>query len=128
MRGSPVTRMLSTDGRWAYTLYDGGGNEPFVHALDTATSRAHCIDLPMLAAKNVQLMRFTRGPGSEIQIRANGVQLAVVNASTFTASVPSGNAPSNVRAWLVAGGLAGLSLLVAFAVTRRRFRGRPATI
>jgi hypothetical protein len=128
MRGSPATRMLSADGRWAYTLYDGGGGEPFVHALDTATSRAHCIDLPMLAGKNVELMRFTRGSGSEIRIGANGVQLAVVNTSTFTASVPSAKAPSNVRAWLVAVGLAGLSLLVAFAVTRRRFRGRPATI
>jgi hypothetical protein len=48
MRGYPVTRVSSLDGRWAYTLYDGGG-EPFVHALDTAERRAFCIDLPMLA-------------------------------------------------------------------------------
>ena len=48
MRGYPVTRVSSADGRWAYTLYDGGG-EPFVHALDTAERRAFCIDLPMLA-------------------------------------------------------------------------------
>ena len=49
MRGYPVTRVSSADGRWAYTLYDGGGGEPFVHALDTAERRAFCIDLPMLA-------------------------------------------------------------------------------
>src|SRR3954451_7371431 len=34
MRGYPMTRLPSSDGRWAYTLYDGGGKEPFVHALD----------------------------------------------------------------------------------------------
>src|ERR1700712_1604321 len=125
MRGSPVTRMLSADGRWAYTLYDGSGSEPFVHALDTATSRAHCVDLPMLALKNVSAMRFTRGPGPEIQIGTKGEQFAVVDTATFTASVPSAGAPTDLRPWLIA---AALSLLVAFAATRRRFRGRPATI
>ena len=125
MRGSPVTRMVSADGRWAYTLYDGGGNEPFVHALDTATSRAHCVDLPMLAGKNVSAMRFTRGPGPEIRIGRKGDQFAVVDTATFTASVPSDGAPADLRPWLIA---AALSLLVAFAATRRRFRGRPATI
>jgi hypothetical protein len=38
MRGSPVTRAMSPDGRWAYTLYDGAGGTPFVHALDTSTA------------------------------------------------------------------------------------------
>src|SRR2546421_11649368 len=37
MRGYPLTRATSPDGRWAYTLYDGAGTHPFVHALDTAT-------------------------------------------------------------------------------------------
>ena len=36
MRGNPISRALSPDGRWAYTLYDGGGGTPFVHALDTS--------------------------------------------------------------------------------------------
>lgn len=49
MRGYPMTRVTSADGRWAYTLYDGVG-EPFIHALDTARRRAFCIDLPMLAS------------------------------------------------------------------------------
>ena len=47
MRGFPVTRATSTDGRWEYTLYDGGG-EPFVHALDTVDRAAACIDLHLL--------------------------------------------------------------------------------
>ena len=35
----------SPDGRWAYTLYDGAGRHPFVHALDTVGRTAACIDL-----------------------------------------------------------------------------------
>jgi hypothetical protein len=45
MRGQPVTRAASLDGRWAYTLYDGAGGHPFVHALDTVGKTARCIDL-----------------------------------------------------------------------------------
>src|SRR5215207_3380167 len=29
MRGLPITRTPSPDGRWAYTLYDGAGSHPF---------------------------------------------------------------------------------------------------
>jgi hypothetical protein len=120
--------MLSAGGRWAYTLYDGGGATPFVHALDTATSRAHCIDLPMLAGyQNVWSLRFTVGPAGQIRIGPpSGGALAVVDTRTFAASVPAVHAPSNLRPWLIAAALAALSLLVALAATRRRFRGRPA--
>jgi hypothetical protein len=47
MQGSPVTRVSSHDGRWAYTLY-AGSKEPFLHALDTVGGRAVCVDLPQL--------------------------------------------------------------------------------
>jgi hypothetical protein len=47
MQGSPVTRVSSHDGRWAYTLYTGS-RERFVHALDTVAGRAVCVDLPQL--------------------------------------------------------------------------------
>jgi hypothetical protein len=127
MRGAPITRMTSPDGRWAYTLYDGAGSEPFVHALDTATSRAHCIDLPMLVGNQALWdLRFTHGPGTQIRIGTSGQALAVVDTSTFAASVPSVAAPSNLRPWPIAVALAALTLLVALAATRRRFRGRPA--
>jgi len=46
MTGLPVTRTMSPDGRWAYTLYFRGGGAPFIHALDTAAGRAFCVDLP----------------------------------------------------------------------------------
>jgi hypothetical protein len=45
MQGSPVTRVSSRDGRWAYTLYTGS-EENFIHALDTVKGQAECIDLP----------------------------------------------------------------------------------
>jgi hypothetical protein len=45
MRGNPLSRAMSSNGRWAYTLYDGAGATPFVHALDTVARTARCIDL-----------------------------------------------------------------------------------
>jgi hypothetical protein len=45
MGGFPVSRTMSPDGRWAYTLYTGG-EETFVHALDTLKGQARCIDVP----------------------------------------------------------------------------------
>jgi hypothetical protein len=47
MQGSPVSRVATPDGRWAYTLYTGS-EETFVHALDTVSGRAVCVDLPHL--------------------------------------------------------------------------------
>lgn len=47
MQGRPLSRAMSPDGRWAYTLYDGE-EEMFIHALDTVAGRAVCIDLPQL--------------------------------------------------------------------------------
>jgi hypothetical protein len=47
MQGTPVTRVSSRDGRWAYTLYTGS-EQKFVHALDTVQGRAVCVDLPQL--------------------------------------------------------------------------------
>ena len=48
MRGSPITRMTSPDGRFAYTFYDGAGSTPFIHALDTSHGTATCIHLDVL--------------------------------------------------------------------------------
>jgi hypothetical protein len=54
MRGIPASRTTSRDGRWAYTLYQGG-DHPFVHALDTARRVAVCIDLPHHATRAARL-------------------------------------------------------------------------
>jgi hypothetical protein len=81
----------------------------------------------MLALKNVWSMRFTRGPGTKIRIGTPGTAaLAVVDTTTFASSVPSVSASSNLRSWLIAAALAALTVLLALAATRRRFRGRPA--
>src|SRR2546423_647813 len=40
MRGEPLSRTYGPGGRWAYTLYDGNGKHPFVHALDTVAGAA----------------------------------------------------------------------------------------
>jgi hypothetical protein len=69
MQGSPVTRVSSPDGRWAYTLYTGP-EETFLHALDTVDGRAVCVDLPQLEhlREPLQLrLRLARG-GSEIVV------------------------------------------------------------
>ena len=51
MRGYPLTRTVSPDGRWAYTLSDGTGQQPFIHALDISQGRAVSIDTPSLARR-----------------------------------------------------------------------------
>ncbi len=60
MSGIALGRAWSTSGTWAYTLYSGGESHAFVHALNTRTRTARCIDLPWAGAaqsilQNVQL-------------------------------------------------------------------------
>jgi hypothetical protein len=87
MRGYPLSRVTSADGRWAYTLYDGG-HEPFIHALDTVRRRAFCIDLPMLAhAADPYSLRLGLGERG-VSVLGGGRPLAVVNTRTMRASEP----------------------------------------
>lgn len=46
MSGIALARAWSRDGAWAYTLYNSGTSHAFVHALNTRTRVARCIDLP----------------------------------------------------------------------------------
>jgi hypothetical protein len=69
MTGLPLTRVMSRDGRWAYTLYDSPGH-PFVHALDTEEATARCIDLHALAGRDDLLaIRLTVGRDGTIAVR-----------------------------------------------------------
>ena len=72
MQGLPITRASSPDGRWAYTLYDGNGKEPFLHALDTVRGRAVCVDLPQLEGRHDLFM-------SSLRMEAGGRRLAVLS-------------------------------------------------
>jgi hypothetical protein len=65
MRGNPLSRATSRDGRFAYTLYDGNGATPFVHALDTSTVSARCLDLDALRGLDMSQFRLRLGaPGT----------------------------------------------------------------
>jgi len=53
MQGAPLARATSANGRFVYTLYQHPGGYPFVHALDTALGRAHCIGLPWTGDQSI---------------------------------------------------------------------------
>jgi hypothetical protein len=74
MRGMPVTRASSPDGRFAYTLYDGAGKHPFIHALDTVEKSARCIDLH-------GLMGFELLGEARLDVSPDGGTLSVVHPS-----------------------------------------------
>jgi hypothetical protein len=65
MEGYPISRALSADGRWVYTLYGNPNGFPFVHALDTVRGVAHCVGLPWRGSQNaVYNMRLALRRGS----------------------------------------------------------------
>jgi hypothetical protein len=85
MRGYPYTRTVSKDGRWVYTLY-GGGEHPFVHALDTRNAHAVCIDLPKSWNKlDLGAMRLHLKGNGRIFIRhfSGGIALAILDTKEF---------------------------------------------
>ena len=90
MRGYPLERATSPDGRWAYTLYDGGDGEPFVHALDTAEGQAICVDLDGLATRHsVGNAHLTMSTGGErLMIATRKARLAVIDTRTLEATAP----------------------------------------
>lgn len=118
MTGVPVTRTSSTDGRWAYTLYDST-EHPFVHALDTSRRTAVCIDLDDL----------TRAWGSSLELRGGRLDVvgpagrirASINTRTHRLVEESASRAEDAGAsWLpIAVPAAAVLLLAAFG--RRRF-------
>lgn len=140
MRGLPLTRAVSPDGRWAYTLYDGGGGTPFVHALDTAEGTAACIALDALAGRAdlLDVRLAVAGDGREVRVLAGTEAVAVIDARTLRAHEPSleasppaaprpegdGSAP-----WALLGGVLALASAaiagVAVALRRRRLPAAP---
>jgi hypothetical protein len=115
MHGAPVTRVGSSDGRWAYTLYDGGGH-PFVHALDTTDGTARCLDLPgNLDAWSARL-RLSAGD-ARLWIDAHHRTAAMIDTRTLAVSVPAAavTAKSRLRPG-ERGGVGGLGLALAAIV------------
>ncbi len=85
MRGQPVTRAMSSDGRWAYTLYARQTGEPFVHALDTVRREAFCIDLPLRLGQPKQMGLRLRlaADGRTLSVRRDGASVASIDTRTF---------------------------------------------
>jgi hypothetical protein len=126
MRGLPLSRESSPDGRWAYTLYDGGGRTPFIHALDTVGRTARCIDLDPLSF-------LAGGDTSELSMRRRGGTLVVgegsspavlVDTQTFAvrepAPAPAAQPPAREARswWVVLLTAAGLATVLGLAATR----------
>lgn len=73
MKGLPITRADSRDGRWAYTLYDGYGGVPFLLALDTVAGETFWIDLPQLKERHeLYLIELDLIDGGRYLVLANG--------------------------------------------------------
>jgi hypothetical protein len=115
MRGNPVSRVMSADGRFAYTLYDGNGH-PFVHALDTAASTARCIDIDGIPAKTNLFSARLRLAHHVLTVHVGGVTFASLDTRTWQRPV----AASHFRWWLLALALAAVSVLGAAIVAVRR--------
>ena len=86
MNGSPWARARSGDGAWAYTFYAKPNGTAFVHALDTASSRAYCVDLPWRSSlQRLSAVRLSLADGGRrLELaKRGGNRLAVVNTTTF---------------------------------------------
>jgi hypothetical protein len=143
MRGMPVTRTASPDGRFAYTLYDGAGKHPFIHALDTVEKTARCIDLHGLMGFELlsELQLDVSPDGGTLSVVHGQEPLALVDTRTNevtepaertepaqpeTSSATPKDEPRTVPWALIAGAAAALLLLLVGAqrLLKRRLRRR----
>ncbi len=130
MRGNPLSRTMSADGRWAYTLYDGAGATPFVHALDTVGKTAHCIDLDGIAP-GTNLWQLRLGidrAGKQLVVRHSATPVLVIDLGTFSvaratsADAALSGTPLPRPLLLGAGGAALAAVAAGLIWTRRRQR------
>ena len=133
MRGVPYARVMSVDGRFAYTLYSGG-DEPFVHALDTTGRTAACIDIPPIPDSAQMSLRLN---GSRLTVLADGAPVSYVDTLTrrvtsAAAAGPARSAPTHENAgggqpllWALPAGAAAAALGAGAALSARRRRAGP---
>jgi hypothetical protein len=139
MGGLPMARVMSHDGRFAYTLYSGD-EENFIHALDTVRRTAACIDLDELPpGTDLSGFRLDLSPdGRRVRVLSAGSLVSSVDARTGAlgerAAASASAAPRRAAAqkpdeagfpWLppmLVTGLAGLGAL-GVAIFRRRGLG-----
>jgi hypothetical protein len=122
MTGSPLTRVTSPDGRWAYTLYEAAPR-PFIHALDTLGLRARCIDLPAGTDANAASLRLD-GPAGRLFVTVRGRRVATIDTATLTpARSSSATAPGPLP--ILALVLAVIAALATATRASRRAKRRP---
>jgi hypothetical protein len=133
MRGVPTTRTTSPDGRWEYTLYNGGGGRndtPFIHTLDTERGLSHCVDLAMVDGNQAWRMDLElTDDGGTLNVNRGKETLAMLNTETFGLSEPlapeltvepaGGGGPSGLAIGAIA---VGAALLIGTALGLRRRR------
>ena len=133
MRGLPMTRTTSPDGRWEYTLYNGGGrrsDEAFIHTLDTERGISHCVDLPMVEGQSA--WRVDLGLSDDagtLNVTRADTTIATLDTETFALTEPlapeltvapeGGGSPSGLAIGAIA---VGITLLVGTALGLRRRR------
>ncbi len=89
MNGVALNRAWSPNRTWAYTLYNGGTSHAFIHALDTRTRTARCIDLPWKGEAQTILDTVQLAvKGSALLLTgAGGQALASVDTQTFAVTL-----------------------------------------
>jgi hypothetical protein len=87
MAGIPVGRIAGPGARWVYTLYGTTAGGAFIHALDTATRRAVCIDLPWRNVSD-QLARVRMAipagsPALKLRVLGRSAPVASIDLTTL---------------------------------------------
>jgi hypothetical protein len=124
MGGSPLTRATSPNGRWAYTLYDAAGKTPFVHALDTSTRSARCVDLDALTGTNLSHMSLhVDAPAHTLTVNNGRRSLTVIDTRSFRTSSPSQPAAFSWKPVAGAAAAALAAVAALFLVLVRRQQG-----
>jgi hypothetical protein len=127
MRGYPLRRATSADGRWVYTLYQQSGGYPFVHALDAVSKTAVCVGIPWTGSQQrlpTARLRLDERHGTLTVLGPAGREYAI-DTRTFRVSLPrrgGGGFPAGLVAG-PGGAVAALALL-GLVVRRRRSSGR----
>jgi DNA-binding beta-propeller fold protein YncE len=137
MSGLPISRATSPNGNWVYTLYDGAGKTPFVHALSTADRFTMCIDLDALAGRSDLASLSLKLSPNEPTLNVtgtNGKPVALINPESFQVTEPPATATTAPRKeptaeenraqapWIIVLALAAAVLLAAGATITRQTR------
>jgi hypothetical protein len=124
MGGSPLTRATSPNGRWAYSLYDAAGKTPFVHAFDTSTRSARCVDLDALTGTNLSHMSLhVDAPAHTLTVNNGRRSLTVIDTRSFRTSSPSQPAAFSWKPVAGAAAAALAAVAALFLVLVRRQQG-----